>query len=260
MFIGHERRIAEPLIDLEILRRPALSVGLSSGLVSYLVLFGTLFVVPYFLSAEHVDAALIGLQLAVLPVAIGIMAPIAGRLLSRVGARSLTAGGLLLTGAGLLEIALRHGTIGLLVGLAVAGLGLGAFTPANNATIMSASPKGHAGVIGGVLNMTRGVGTALGVALTSALYITGSDAGSASASPAAAANGLTVALAALGVTAAAVGLALLLAPEATRVDTGEPSGEKPRGAPAAGHKPPHGLRASASSTPALPTSPREVSS
>ena len=232
---------------------PDSAVGLSSGLVSYLVLFGTQFVVPYFLSAEHVDAALIGLQLAVLPAAIAIMAPIAGRLLSRVGARSLTAGGLLLTGAGLLEIALRHGTIW------SASRSRG-WASARSPTIMSASPKGHAGVIGGVPNMTRGVGTALGVALTSALYITASGAGSASAPPAAAANGLTVALAALGVTAVAVGLALLLAPEATRADAGEPSGEQPRTAPAAGHKPSHGLRASASSTPALTTSPREVSS
>jgi MFS family permease len=100
----------------------------------------------------------------------------------------------------------------LLIGQAIAGLGLGAFTPANNATIMAASPKGHTGVIGGVLNMTRGVGTALGVALASALYVAASGASSASASPAAAANGLTVALAALGSMAFAAGLALLLVP------------------------------------------------
>ncbi len=261
VFIRHERRVAEPLIDVSILRRPALSVGLSSGLVSYLVLFGTLFVVPYYLSAQHVDAALIGLQLAVLPVAIAITAPIAGRLLNRVGARPLTGGGLLLTGAGLLEIALRHGTIGLLVGLAVAGLGLGTFIPANNATIMSASPKGHTGVIGGVLNMTRGLGTAVGVALTSALYITASGTSSASASPAAAASGLTVALAALGTTALAAGLGLLLAPEVTSAATGEPSGEKSRTLrAAAGHRRLHGPRASASLASPLTTSRREVQS
>ena len=235
-FVHRERRVPEPLIDLAILRRPALSVGLSSGLVSYLVLFGTLFVVPYYLSAEHVNAALVGLQLAVLPVAIGISAPIAGRLLDRFGARPLTAGGLILTGAGLLEIALRHGTIGLLAGLAVAGVGLGAFTPANNATIMSASPKGHTGVVGGVLNMTRGVGTALGVALASVLYIVGSGVSSASASSAAAANGLTVALAALGATALAVGLSLLLAPGA-EASTREPASETSRTPGASGRLP-----------------------
>jgi EmrB/QacA subfamily drug resistance transporter len=259
-FMRRERRVGDALIDLSILRRPALSVGLSSGLVSYLVLFGTLFTVPYYLSAEHVNPALIGLQLAVLPVAIGISAPIAGRVLNRVGARPLTAGGLLVTGVGLLEIAFRHGTSGLLVGLAVAGLGLGTFTPANNATIMSASPKGHTGVIGGVLNMTRGVGTALGVALASALYITASGANSATASPAAAATGLTVALATLGLAALTVGLALLLAPATAREATRDSSGERWRTPRAFDRRRPHGPRAAAAAASSQITSRGEVQS
>jgi hypothetical protein len=107
-------------------------------------------------------------QLAVLPVALGIAAPIGGRLLGRVGAGPLTVGGLMLAAAGAFEIVLRHGTVGLLVGLMLIGLGLGAFIPANNATVMSASPPGHAGVVSGILNMTRGIGTALGVAVAGA--------------------------------------------------------------------------------------------
>ena len=212
-FVRRERRVAEPLIDLSIFARRAVSVGLSSGLVSYLVLFGTLVVVPYYLSAVRVNAALVGIRLAVLPVTLGIAAPVAGRLLNYVGARRLTGGGLLVTGAGLLEIALRHDTTGLLIGLALAGLGLGAFTPANNATIMSAAPKGHTGVVSGVLNMTRGVGTALGVALAGALYIAGVGATGAGAPPESAASGLTLAVAVFGSIAVATGAALLLRPE-----------------------------------------------
>src|SRR6202020_3345132 len=210
--VRREGRLADPLIDLSIFRRRAVSVGLSTGLVAYLALFGTLVVVPYYLSARHVDAALIGLQLAVLPVAIGIAAPLAARLLDRVGVRRLTGGGLLLTAVGLLGIALQHGTAGLLAGLAVAGGGLGALTPANNATIMAASPKGYTGVVSGVLNMTRGIGTALGVALVGAIYVAATGTDSASASPTAAATGMTVALAALGALVIAAGVALLLRP------------------------------------------------
>lgn len=212
-FIRRESRHTAPLIDLSIVRRPALAVGLSSGLVSYLALFGILFTVPYYLSAAHISDAWIGLQLAVLPIAIGVTAPIAGRLVDRVGERYLTAGGLLLAGAGILEIAAQHGTAGLLTGLALAGVGLGAFTPANNAAVMSASPPGHTGVVSGVLNMTRGLGTALGVALTGALFtavagVTGANA--ARASVAAAGHGLTVALGVLGVLALLTGAALLI--------------------------------------------------
>ena len=211
-FIRRQRRVATPLIDLSILRRPALAAGLSSGLVSYLALFGILFVVPYYLSAAYVGDTLIGLQLAVLPVAIGLTAPFAGRLIERVGDRTLTAGGLLLAAAGMLEIAALHGPPGLLVGLALTGVGLCAFTPANNAAVMSASPPGHAGVVGGMLNMTRGLGTALGVALTGALLTAVAAATGATASragAAAAGHGLTAAFGVLGLLALATGSALL---------------------------------------------------
>ena len=207
-FVNRERRAREPLIDLSMLRRPELSVGLVSGLVSYLVLFGTLFVVPYYLSARHVDPAIVGLQLCVLPVAIAVAAPVAGRLVGHGGDRLLTGGGLIVTGAGLTAVALGHGTAGLLGGLGLAGLGLGAFTPANNATIMSASPAGHTGVVGGVLNMTRGMGTALGVALAGAIYTAAAGLSGATltdAGAAGAAHGLTVTLVVLGLLALATG-------------------------------------------------------
>ena len=212
-FIRRERRVGAPLIDLSIIRRRPLAVGLSSGLISYLALFGILFAVPYYLSAAHVGDALIGLQLAVLPVAIGVTAPIASRFAERAGERPPTAGGLLLAGAGMLEIALVHGTAGLLVGLAVAGIGLGAFTPVNNASVMAASPPGHTGVVSGMLNMTRGLGTALGVAVTGALFtavagITGANVSGASLDSAG--HGLTAALGLLGVLTLATGSALLV--------------------------------------------------
>ena len=97
---------------------------------------------PYYLTAAHTGAARIGLRASILPVAIGIAAPIAGRLVNG-GARDrlLTGGGLVLTAIGLLVIALRHETTGLLAGLALAGLGLGAFTPANNAASCRPRPR-----------------------------------------------------------------------------------------------------------------------
>jgi EmrB/QacA subfamily drug resistance transporter len=211
-FARRERRVVAPLIDLSVLRRRGLPSGLGSGLVSYLALFGALFIVPYYLSADRDTTTLIGLQLAVLPIAIGITAPLAGRLVNRVGARPLTSGGLILVAAGMLGIAAMHDTPGILIGLALMGVGLGFFTPANNAAVMSASPPGHAGVTGGVLNMTRGLGTALGVALAGALFTAGAGVAGAhvaQADVAVVGRGLTTALGALGLVTLATGVALL---------------------------------------------------
>ncbi len=196
-FVWHERRSPAPLIQLSTLRRPALSIGLTCGLVSYLVLFGSLFVIPYFLDGRHVSSALAGLELAALPVALGVVAPIAGRLTGRLGARTLTAGGMAIVACGLALVAFEHATPGLLGGLALAGVGLGAFTPPNNSSIMAAAPGGQTGLVGGILNMTRGTGTALGVAVAGAVYTAAADTGGAG-------HGLTLAMAMMSGLALAV--------------------------------------------------------
>jgi hypothetical protein len=53
--------------------------------------------------------------------------------------------------------------------------------PPNNAAIMGSAPARQSGTAGGVLNMTRGLGTSLGLALASLVYTVGagSRAGSA---------------------------------------------------------------------------------
>jgi hypothetical protein len=51
--------------------------------------------------------------------------------------------------------------------LGLLGLGLGVYIPANYAAIMAAVPPGESAAAGGLVNMARGLGTALGVAAVS---------------------------------------------------------------------------------------------
>jgi MFS family permease len=71
-----------------------------------------------------------------------------------------------LAGLALLSSAPLPAVLGL---LAAFGVGLGLFTPPNNSAIMGSAPANRLGVAGGVLNMTRSVGTSLGVAATGAV-------------------------------------------------------------------------------------------
>ena len=106
-----------------------------------------------------------------MPLALGIVAPFAGRLADRLGARPLTVGGMSLVAIGLFALgALRPATPGFLALLALIGAGLGCFTPPNNAAIMGSVPEHQSGLASGVLNMTRGMGTALGLALTALVF------------------------------------------------------------------------------------------
>jgi MFS family permease len=106
-----------------------------------------------------------------MPVALGVVAPLAGRGVDRFGARPLTVAGMTLTAVMLVVLGLTHPGHGLfVVELGLIGVGLGLFTPANNAAIMSASPRESSGMASGVLNMTRGLGTAMGLAFTGLVF------------------------------------------------------------------------------------------
>ncbi len=168
LFIRRERRTDAPMIDLQLFRNLNFVAGIASGLLSYLVLFAVLFVVPFFLEhARHLSATRAGFELGALPIALAIVAPFAGRARDRIGARLPTVAGMLLVAVLLGGLAVvERSSVAVVVLLAGIGAGLGLFTPANNAAIMAAAPREHSGMAGGVLNLTRGLGTAIGVAVT----------------------------------------------------------------------------------------------
>lgn len=171
-FVVRQLRCAHPMLDLRLFRRPHFCPGVTSALLSYLVMFGVLFLVPFYLEGHlGLGSGRAGLELMTMPVALGIVAPVAGRLADRFGARPFTVTGMAGVGACLLALgALRPTTPLFLVLLAGVGAGLGAFTPPNNASVMRAVPRQQAGLASGVLNMTRGMGTSLGLAVTGLVF------------------------------------------------------------------------------------------
>jgi MFS family permease len=171
-FVHREGRCPEPMLDLGLFRSSRFSAGIASGMLSYLVMFGVLFLVPFYLERGlRFGSGRAGLELMVMPLALGVTAPVAGRLADRLGARQLTVGGMVTVSAGLAVLGmLRPSTPVFLLLLVVVGVGLGLFTPPNNAAIMGSVPPDQSGLASGVLNMTRGMGTALGLALTGLVF------------------------------------------------------------------------------------------
>jgi EmrB/QacA subfamily drug resistance transporter len=173
--MGRQRRFPGSVIDAALVRVPAFVAGISAALLSYVVLFGCLVAVPIFLERSlHVGPAAAGLELSALPVALAVVAPLGGAIRDRIGPRVPTAVGMLLTATGMALLAASATRTDLtVVALAVTGAGMGLFVAANNAATMLAAPPQRAGAAGGLLNMARGLGTALGVALTSLVFASG---------------------------------------------------------------------------------------
>jgi EmrB/QacA subfamily drug resistance transporter len=167
-----ELRARSPLIDPSLLRVRSFTLGLIAGLLSYSVLFGSLFLVPFFLERIlNQTPSQTGVLLTPIPIALGLLAPVAGTLTDRVGPAPPTVAGMAaatvaLAGLALLPSISLVSTLGL---LALLGVGLGLFTPPNNAAVMGSAPANRLGIAGGILNMFRSLGTSIGVAATGAV-------------------------------------------------------------------------------------------
>jgi len=164
--IRRERRAAAPLLDLPALAASGTGPALAGALCSYLVLFGPLVLFPQVIAARGGSAAEAGLLLTALPAGFGLAAAFADRLLPAGwanGRRCLLGGLLAAAAAAGLAVPASDPVVVALLG--VLGVGLGLYTPANNAEIMAAVPARDAAAAGGMVNMTRGIGTALGVAV-----------------------------------------------------------------------------------------------
>ncbi|MEV5981253.1 MFS transporter [Streptomyces sp. NPDC052114] len=176
-FVLVERRVAHPLLDLRLLRKPAFT-GVLLGAVGYnAAAFG---VIPYLsiwlqtvLGMSPVRGSLVLLPLAATSF---VVAAVGGRLLHGVAPRLLIGVGLLLIGAGGLCMAvLDAGSswAALTPGLTLAGIGTGLVAPALAGAALAAVPPANSGMAGGAVNTFRQLGYAVGVALFGTVLTSG---------------------------------------------------------------------------------------
>jgi len=177
-FAIRQRHAAHPLIPHELLKSSRITLGLAGALLGYLVLFGPLVLVPQLL-AGHGSVVRTGLILSALPAGFGVAALTAEAILPR-GLRNRTRGSIGAAACAVVMVMLifmSSSTIGIVLLLGLAGLSLGVSVPANNALIMRTGAAHLAGTLGGLVNMARGIGTTLGIALVTLALHVGSSAG-----------------------------------------------------------------------------------
>jgi EmrB/QacA subfamily drug resistance transporter len=189
-----EQRAASPMIKLDLFRNPTLSVSVITGFMVFTLVAPMVFLLPFYLEGVlGFDIRTVGLLLGAAPLAIGVVAPLAGSLSDRIGIRKLTLAGLFLTTVSFLGFqTLSESTewwhfVLVIVPL---GIGMGVFQSPNNSAIMGAMPPEYAGLGGGILSITRLLGQVTGVAVLGSLWssrvaaIAGSQfAGDATAAP-----------------------------------------------------------------------------
>jgi MFS transporter, DHA2 family, methylenomycin A resistance protein len=177
LFVRMERAAAQPMLPPRLFRNPAFAATSAGALLYAAGFFGGLLVLSlYFQRVRGEPAILAGLHISAITATFCVASILGGRLAGRHGPRlSILVGlGLLATGAFALSVATggtSFATLGPL--LALLGLGAGLVAPPMNAAILASVEPGLAGIGSGVLNASRQIGTALGVAVFASLFVAG---------------------------------------------------------------------------------------
>jgi EmrB/QacA subfamily drug resistance transporter len=175
LFLRQERASRSPLIDLALLKETAFLAGALACALSYAMLYGMFFLASFALVSGYEDSPTVaGLKLAIVPVSIGVVAPIAGALADWIGTRLLSVVGMAICFFALIALTLvvSEPVANLWIGffsLVAFGIGLGVFIAPNNHATIASAPANLAAVAGATLNLTRILGTVAGVASASAM-------------------------------------------------------------------------------------------
>ncbi|WP_406452272.1 MFS transporter [Streptomyces sp. NBC_01622] len=169
-FVLVERRVAHPLLDLALLRKPAFVGVMAGGLAFNGVAFGGMPYLSIWLQTVlGMSPVRGGLTLLPLTGAAVVVSVLAGKLLHGVPARLTIGGGLLLIGTGCFcQAVLGAGSdwTALVPGLVLVGVGTGLVAPGIAGAALAAVPAERAGMAGGAVNTVRQLGYALGVAVS----------------------------------------------------------------------------------------------
>jgi EmrB/QacA subfamily drug resistance transporter len=173
-FVVVEARIAHPMLDLELFRKPTFTgASIAAFALSASMFSMFLYITLYFQNALGMSPLEAGLRFLPLSLLSFFVAPIAGRLSARVPIRALIGGGMALVGVALVLMRGLDASsewTALLAGFIVAGIGVALVNAPLASTAVSVVPPERAGMGSGINSTFRQVGIATGTAGLGALF------------------------------------------------------------------------------------------
>ncbi|MBX3279318.1 MAG: MFS transporter [Acidobacteria bacterium] len=174
-FLLIESRVAHPLLDLSLFRNRAFSAAIVASFLSFWAMSVLSFLLPFYLDrVKGMSPTQIGVLFIPVPLILFIVAPLAGRLSDRFGARLICTSGAVVNFLALLgmsTLSTETSTLGVILRMLPFGVGSGLFTPPNNSAIMGAVPKSRLGIASGMISAIKSLGSMSGVAVTSFLFV-----------------------------------------------------------------------------------------
>lgn len=174
-FVAWELRASQPMIPMRLFSSRAFSAANLACFLFTGALYGTLFFIAQFLqTAQGLGPLAAGVRLLPWTATLFFIAPVAGRLVNRVGERPLIVIGLVLQAIGMLWLgrvaAPETPFVELIAPFIITGAGISMAMPAaQNAVLSSVAPL-EIGKASGTYNMLRFLGGAFGLALSASVF------------------------------------------------------------------------------------------
>lgn len=172
-FVRRQLRLASPLLDLRLFRSRSFSTALGVMLVGAMAMGGTfLFVSQYLQLVGGLSPLRAGLWLVPPAIAMITGTMLASPLAQRVGRGNVIGGGMAVTALGLAVLSQAdagHGPLLVMVGLALAMIGLGPGGALVTDIVVGSAPPEKAGSAGSMSETSAEFGIAIGVALLGSL-------------------------------------------------------------------------------------------
>ncbi|MDT5036290.1 MAG: hypothetical protein QOE03_1475 [Micromonosporaceae bacterium] len=169
VFVGYERRIAFPSLDVRLFANPRFSAAVAAVGLVFFAAMGSMFFTAFYLQLVRGFSPLrTGLLMVPFAVAQMIFAPRSSAMVRRYGPRAVMAVGMALgmVSLGMFAFVTATTPVWIVAGLAfLQGVALANVMPPATESVMSSLPREKAGVGSAVSNTIRQVGGALGVAV-----------------------------------------------------------------------------------------------
>ncbi len=168
LFVRRQRRLANPMIDVDLFRRPTFSGAVATNVIAIFALSGLMFFFSQYLQfARGFSPLQAGLAELPSTLASVVVVALVGFLLGRLGRGRAIALGMALVTVGLGLIALAEGAdsyLWLALCLALIGFGVGLATTLTGDAIISAAPPDKAGSVSAITETAQELGVVLGIA------------------------------------------------------------------------------------------------
>jgi EmrB/QacA subfamily drug resistance transporter len=174
LFVFHERRAPDPIVDLSLFKNPVFSAATWSLFLIFISAPPFILAIPFYLmEGIGLTPSSAGVLIAVNSMTTIVSGPVSGSLSDRFGPFWFSVLGVaMMTIAFLVMLGfnLDTGMATIIFSLIALGIGIGLFSPSNNSIVMGSVTRDRLGMASALIATVRQVGLSLGTAIAGAIF------------------------------------------------------------------------------------------